>query len=114
MNAIKLTRKQAQPILKATFPDYNGRKIRLVYAEKITFSDTNWGGGSRNKYMGYRLDTAKAEMFNAPAPWNNPVEGATVEMPLNGVVVCHSHFCGQDVGITIYVHPDHAPKLLTQ
>lgn len=113
MNAIKITRKQAAQILSATFPDYTGKKISVKFQEKLTFYDTNWSGGTRNKYAAYRLDIEKSATFDAPAPWMNPTEGVTVQMPTNGIIVEHSHFCGKDCGITIYSHPQNAPKWLT-
>lgn len=48
--SFKLSTKQASPIVKATFPEYKGRKFKLVFTDTVWFHDTNWGGGSRNKY----------------------------------------------------------------
>lgn len=52
--------------------------------------------------------------FSAPAPWINPVEGKTVELSPEVLIVEHSIFCGKDSGITVYVHPSVMPKLLTE
>ena len=112
MNTIKITRKQALPIIKATFPDYNGRKIHVEFRENITFYDTNWGGGTKNTYSFVRADGAIAH-YDAPAPWVNPVEGKRVPLPPDVIVVCHSIFCGQDCGLTIYAHPSLAEKMLS-
>ncbi len=109
--SVKITRKQAQAILKATFPQYTGRKIRVTFTDQVTFSDTNWGGGTRNKYAAVRAD-GKSGIFNAPAPWVNPLEGRTVDLPVDVLLVEHSIFCGQDCGITIYANPAHLPKWL--
>ena len=109
---MKITRKQAQQILNRSFPDYTGRKINVAIKDRITFYDTNWSGGTKNEYAIVLL-SGQSEMFNAPAPWSNPVEGKTVDMQPGAVIVEHSYFCGQDCGITIYVHPDNAPKLLS-
>jgi hypothetical protein len=38
------------------------------------------------------------------------VEGATVELPADAMIVTHAMCCGQDCGITIYAHPCHLPK----
>ena len=111
MEAIKLTKAQAHPIVKETFPDYRGRKFTLKFQERVTFYDTNWGGGTRNKYAFIRSDGVTA-VFNAPAPWINPVEGQTMELPQDVMIVEHSIFCGKDCGITIYAHPSHLPKWL--
>ena len=45
--------------------------------------------------------------------WDNPLEGKTVSINPETLVVEHTYFCGQDCGIRIYVHPDNMPKLLT-
>ena len=111
MNTIKITRKQALPIIRATFPNYNGRKVKVEFRESITFFDTNWGGGTKNTYAFVRADGAIAH-YDAPAPWVNPVEGKTVPLPPDVIVVCHSIFCGQDCGLTIYAHPSLAEKML--
>lgn len=106
---LKLTTKQAKPIVKATFPNYSGRKFKMVFAESIVFSDTNWGGGSRVSYAAVKSDGRTAHV-NVPAPWANPIEGQRANIPADIMVVTHSIFCGQDCGITIYVNPVHAPK----
>lgn len=36
-----ITRKQAAPVLAVTFPGYKGRKIRVEFAEKVSFYDLN-------------------------------------------------------------------------
>ena len=113
MNAtVKLTRKQAKAIIEASFPNYTGRKITVEFTEKVTFSDTNWGGGSRNQYHAINANGRTARL-HAPAPWVNPVEGKTIELPADVLIVKHSMFCGQDCGLRIYAHPVNAPKWLT-
>ena len=106
---LKLTTKQAKVIVKATFPQYTGRKFKIEFTDKITFYDTNWGGGSRNYYAAVSSD-GKTIHLHVPAPWVNPVEGATLPMPEDALIVEHSIFCGQDMGIRIYAHPCHLPK----
>jgi hypothetical protein len=112
MNSIKLTKKQAAPIINATFPEYTGRKYNLNFQDEITFYDTNWGGGSKNEYAFIASD-GKTAQLNVPAPWINVYEGATIQIPNNVMVVVHSYFCGQDMGIRIYANTMHAPKWLT-
>lgn len=111
MEAIKVTRKQVEALVNATFPDYTGRKFAVHFAENITFYDTNWSGGTRNEYAAVRVDGRTAH-FVAPAPWVNGLEGKTAPLPVDIVVVEHSIFCGKDCGITIYANPVHAPKWL--
>jgi hypothetical protein len=112
MNAIKLTTKQARPIVKLTFPEYHGRKFTLEFTDHITFYDTNWSGGTKNVYAFLRSDGA-VRGLTVPAPWVNPVEGLTVEIPKDILVVVHQYFCGMDTGITVYASPLNSPKWLT-
>ena len=109
---IKINSKQAKPIVERTFPEYKGRKFIVEFCEKVTFHDTNCGGGTVNKYVFVGMN--RELTFNAPAPWNNPVEGKTIDLPENLLIVEHSMFCGKDCGITIYAHPKNAPKILPQ
>lgn len=109
---LHLTRKEAAPFIKATFPEYNGRKIKVKFSEKITFYDTNWGGGTRNQYAALKMDGTLSRIITVPAPWINPIEGETAEIPAGILVVEHSIFCGHDLGITIHARPETAPKWL--
>lgn len=106
---LKLTSKQYKQIVKATYPEYTGRTVKMVFTEKVSIYNTNWEGGSRTQYAAVNSD-GKVAHIDAPAPWLNMVEGATVSMPENALIVTHSIFCGQDAGITIYAHPCHLPK----
>ena len=107
--ATKITRKQAAPILSRSFPDYKGRTIRVEFTETMTFSDTNWGGGSRSYYEAIRSD-GKHERLPNFSPWNNPAEGRRIPLTPDVLIVEHSIFCGKDCGITIYANPSHQPK----
>jgi hypothetical protein len=112
MDTVKITRKQASPVLSKTFPEYRGRTIKVEFTDKVTFYDTNWGGGSRNFYHAVRADGRDSRLV-VPAPWVNAIEGKSIELPADVLIVEHTIFCGQDCGITIYAHPTHAPKWLT-
>lgn len=111
MSRIKVSRKNAKSIIDATFPEYNGRKVAVEFTESVTFYDTNWGGGTRNVYKALNSN-GRVSKLPAPAPWVNPVEGLTVQLPIDCLIVEHSIFCGKDVGITIYSNPLNAPKWL--
>ena len=104
-NRIKVTKATIKPLLQATFPGYSGRTFYTDFDGKVTFHDTNWGGGSRNKYVVISMGTGQVAGVPAPAPWVNPVEGKTVELTEDLVVACHSIFCGKDCGVTFYAHP---------
>lgn len=111
MEAIKLTTKQAAPIVKLAFPDYTGRKFKLEFTPKVYFYDTNWSGGTRNYYSFVRSDGNKASLPSF-SPWMNPVEGKSIEIPPDILVVIHQYFCGSDLGIRILSNPVNAPKWL--
>ena len=108
---MKLNKSQVRDILNATFPEYRGRKFKVEFAEIITFHNTNWGGGTKNTYVAVSSD-GRAKRLGVQAPWINPVEGKTMELPFEVLVVMYTIFCGKDLGITIYAHPAHLPKWL--
>jgi hypothetical protein len=49
-----------------------------------------------------------------PAPWDNPKEGLTIDIPQGTLIIKHSFFCGTDCGITIYYNPLDTPKWLKE
>ena len=106
--SISVPRKQVEKIIDLTYPDYKGRKICIEFTDKVDFYDTNWSGGTRNYYTALGLDENMellARQFTPRAPWNNVVEGKTVSLPINALIVMRTFFCGKDIGITIYVNP---------
>jgi len=113
MNArIKVRKAQVKPLVEATFPEYKGRSFLVEFTPTVTFYDTNWGGGTRNTYRAVRVDGGTVGRFPGFSPWDNPIEGKTVELPEGMVVVVHAIFCGQDLGLRFYAHPS-LNRLLT-
>ena len=53
---IKISAKQAKPILARTFPSYKGRKVKVELTDKVFIHDTNWGGGTKNTYAALQHD----------------------------------------------------------
>ena len=113
MEPIKVRRSEVKDIVDASFPDYRGRKISVVFADTITFWDTNWHGGTRNVYKAVASDGRVAKL-DVPAPWVNVIEGQSSWVPRDAVVVEHSIFCGKDLGLTIHAHTSHAPAWLPE
>jgi CO dehydrogenase/acetyl-CoA synthase delta subunit len=109
--SMKVSKKVVDEIVKVAFPEYKGKKYNLEFVEKVEFYDTNWSGGTRNKYVVLRAD-GKQFNFNEPAPWVNNVEGQKFDLNESVVVVCHSYFCGKDCGVTVYACPSVAARLL--
>jgi hypothetical protein len=112
---MKVKKSDIAGIVKATFPEYKGRKFGLRPVETVMFTDLNYSGGTRNKYRACTTSGESIESkfnLNAMPPWANPFEGKRVELPAGAVVVEHSMFCGQDCGLTVYVNPADMPKML--
>lgn len=102
----------ARKIAKLVFPDYRGRKFQFEFEPRLTFHDLNWDGGTKNEYAFVRSDGATANFGPMPAPWANPLEGQTVDVPADVLIVMHKYFCGHDTGIKIIANPCHLPKWL--
>ena len=109
--SIKLTTKQARPIVSKAFPSYSGRRFRIEFTDKVSVHDTNWGGGTCNAYVVLNAN-GNTNRVTVPAPWLNLVEGKTYPLGPDVLVIVHSIFCGKDLGIIIYAHPSHLPKWL--
>jgi hypothetical protein len=110
----KARKSQVARIVRATFPEYGGRTFKVNFTETVTFFNLNWGGGTRNQYKAVSCDGKTLSLGAEYGPWNNPVEGMTVRIPQNVLIVEHSIFCGQDRGIRIYSHPANMPHWLPQ
>ena len=112
---IAVKRADILALINATFPDYRGRKFKVIASGRVFFSDLNWSGGSRSQYRACTLDgklTGTMDKYNHAHPWDHQAEGKTCEIPRGACVVRHSIFCGKDTGLTVYIHPEDMPKLL--
>lgn len=106
---IKLRKADVASLVKATFPNYSGRTFTAEQAERVTFHDLNWGGGTRNQYVvvdmvGGRV--ADLRPLSRVHPAQQPMEGQVIELPAGVVVVEHSTFCGKDCGLRFYFNPN--------
>lgn len=111
-NVIKVKKADVWPIVRKAFPDYSGRKFRVVPALSVQFNTTNWCGGSRNQYRVVRLQDGKTLSVEVPAPWENRIEGHTVALTEGLCVVEHQIFSGHDLGVRVWVHPGNLARLL--
>ena len=109
---IRLRKSEIPAALLAAFPSYTGRKFRLQIAEQVTLHDLNWGGGTRNSYALVSLDGLGLAQLPKETPWTPRAEGATFNIPPRWVVVEHTIFQGQDLGLRFHTHPSDAPRLL--
>lgn len=85
-DGMKLKRSQVALLLDTTFPEYTGRKIKVVFEESITFFNTNRDGGSRNTYIAIRRDGALGYQ-HIPAPWINRTDGTSMKLAADVMVV---------------------------
>lgn len=112
-----VTKDKVEYIVNKAFPGYNGKMFQVKVAESVTLHGVNWSGGSRNSWAVVSLkdDEKVGRLDNMMAPWDerNP-EGTKVELTSEFVVVEHCIFCGKDLGITIYAHPNSIVKELVE
>lgn len=91
---------------------YNGKKFKAIVCEEMSIPiDAGlWSGGSRETYTILRLsDGATIEPVNHNAsPFGGTRKEKMIKLEPDFVVVEHSMFCGTDVGLTFYVHPQNA------
>jgi hypothetical protein len=96
---------------------YNGKKFKAEIVTEVTIPSHAglWDGGSRDTFQLIHLETGKAVQAsdNMSAPWNPARKDQTITLQPGFAVVEHSQFCGKDMGLTFYIHPDNAAKLLS-
>src|ERR1700730_5486867 len=102
-------------ILKATYPDYRGRKIRIVPQRYPLNFKSYWEGGSRDYFAFVRLDTMQSAAMPAQSAFDKDIRGAeSVTLPPGVICVEHSIFCGRDIGIRIHVNPVNLVSMLPE
>ncbi len=94
---------------------YTGRKFKAIVTDKVTIPmDAGlWSDGSRDTFTIVRL--ADGRELPASDDFSAPTSGRqerTVTLEPGIAVVCHAIFNGVDSGLTFYVHPDDAAKML--
>ena len=100
-------------IVKATYPSYRGRKIRIVPQRYPLNCKSYWDGGSRDYFTFLRLDTFAIAPMPAQSAFDRDIRGAeSVTLPAGIICVEHSIFCGKDVGIRIHVNPENLVSML--
>jgi hypothetical protein len=112
MNTIYLDAKDVPAIMRGS---YTGTKFRAHVCESMTIPmDAGlWSGGTREVYSVVDLDTGNRRLPGQDAaPWDRSRKDLEVVLRPGLIVVMHSYFCGKDMGLTFYVHPENAAKLL--
>lgn len=114
MNTICLEPNQ---VPKCLLNGYKGRKFEAKICESVTLHDTSWSGGTRSTYTMVHIETGKqAPIPGNPAPthFGGNMEGNKIELKPDFAIVKHCIFCGKDMGLTFYIHPNNAPRFLPE
>ena len=110
---VSITDPLIKRIIRATYPTYRGRKIRIVPQRYPLNCKSYWDGGSRDYFAFVRLDTFAVAPMPAQSAFDKNIRGAeAVTLPPGIICVEHSIFCGRDTGITIHVNPENLVSML--
>lgn len=113
MNDIHLDPKMVPAAMRGA---YNGQKFTAVVCTETTIpSDAGlWDGGSRDTFYAIEMETGAQVAIPGQnsAPWDNGRADRTVALRPGFALVRRSMFRGKDMGMTFYLHPDNAAKLL--
>lgn len=115
LDPIKVKAKSpAGMLMKLAFPDYNGRKFK-VYAKNGKMNlNSYWDGGSRNYFKILRLEDGSLMDVPQNGTIFDKMNFSNTSYPAVGyAVVEHTIFCGKDLGLRLYVHPDDMVPELT-
>ena len=94
---------------------YNGKKFKAVVCETMTIPACAglWEGGSRDVYTAIDPSNGReVRVSSDAAPWDRSRGDNKVTLSPEFLVVEHSMFQGKDLGLTFYVHPAIAAKML--
>lgn len=95
---------------------YRGKRFRACICDTVTIyaQDGIWGGGSRDTKRAIRLDTGESIPLsnNMSAPWDSSRQDRVINLVPNMAVVEHTIFQGKDLGLTFYLLPESAARLL--
>jgi|SRR5215469_5805473 len=115
MNTIWLDPNQVPASLRGS---YSGKQFRAIITDRVSIpKDAGiWEGGSRDTYSFVELSTGRSVPTPGQklAPWDASRHQYEGELPQGIALVRHSIFFGKDTGLTFYVRPDAAAKLLPE
>lgn len=94
---------------------YNGKSFSAIVTESVTVPSHAglWDSGSRDTFDAVHLADGRkvAVSDNVSAPWDDRKSRVIPLIP--GIAVIeHSIFCGKDMGLRFYVHPNDAAAML--
>jgi hypothetical protein len=111
---LKISDPIVKDIVKRAFPEYRGRTVKMaIWYDQMLY--TWWNEGSKSEYA--LFDMADGNLRGVTHTFHPLYDaGITVPpkfaLPENHILVEHRIFCGKDVGITIWVRPENAPKFI--
>lgn len=115
MTKVYLDPSQVPARLRGT---YSGKKFAAHVCTSVSIPATAglWDGGSREYFYGLNLETGETrEMAGQSAsPFSRDYSRGDTKVDLlpGYAIVRHSHFCGKDMGLEFFIHPDNATALL--
>ena len=113
MNTVYLDPAQVPAALRGS---YAGKKFSAVVTETMTIpADAGlWSDGSRDTYTAIEMNTGNsaAAINHNASPWNASRAEREVTLKPGFCVVRRTMFRGKDFGLTFYIHPENAAKLL--
>ena len=113
MNAFYLDPKDVPSYLRG---GYTGKKFKVIVTDSISVPNNAglWSGGSRETYSFVELSSGRSvpSPCQQTAPWDSQRKEFNSPLPVGIAMVEHSMFRGKDMGLTFYIHPESATKLL--
>jgi len=100
-----VTRKMVRSIIKAAFPAWKGRKLRLESAERCPKEIRSfWDEGSRDYFAFVRLHDMSTLQAGSNHPAFEPNRPSGLPfLPEGFALVRHSIFCGKEAGMTVWI-----------
>lgn len=113
MPKIYLEPSQVPVALRGTYP---GKKFAATVTPRVTIpADAGlWSGGTRESFSLIDLATGQTypNRIESLSPFNGVRRELTIDLDPGMAIVRHSVFCGKDMGLEFFIHPDNAPALL--
>lgn len=93
----------ARALVKRAFPASRIRKVHIDVSGKFTFSDLHWSEGCKNHYVAVSIGGNGVDTIGpySNTPWDEPLEGETVELP-EGVAMVIQRFHGTTQSIIVH------------
>lgn len=109
----KINRKEVDGIIKATFPDYKGRKV-YVQCDYIPKSlDSYWNEGHRDYFSFYNMADGRTYLVHSNHPGFEPNQPRNLSSLPLGVLLVRRTYSGCNQYVTIFCNPEDMPKQIT-